>query len=93
MTERIQCPCCGYYTIEDDETDIIIDICEVCYWQYDWVAHKYPNKIIGPNRVSLEQARRNFKEFGACREDIRKYVRPPFDYEMRDNNSGDGFVQ
>ena len=61
--ERIQCPCCGYYTIEDDETDIIIDICEVCYWQYDWVAHKYPNKIIGPNRVSLEQARRNFKEW------------------------------
>ena len=40
----IQCPCCGYYTISVDETqDIIIDFCEVCGWQYDWVAQKYPD--------------------------------------------------
>ena len=82
MSEKIQCPCCGYYTIEDDGTEIIVDICDVCYWQYDWVAHKYPNNSIGPNRVALEQARINFKEFGACREDAKLHTRLPLAEEL-----------
>lgn len=32
-----RCPCCGYLTI-DDTNEVIDDICEVCFWQYDEVA-------------------------------------------------------
>lgn len=86
MYKRIQCPCCGCYTIEDDGMDVICDICPVCFWQYDWVAQKYPNKSIGPNRISLEQARINYKKFGACRDDIKEYVRLPLWEERPENN-------
>lgn len=35
----------------------------------------------GANTVSLLQARSNFIEFGACEENMRKYVREPFESE------------
>lgn len=49
---RIKCPCCEYYTI-DSHDEVIVDICEVCFWQYDMVAHNHPNLVIGPNKVSF----------------------------------------
>lgn len=51
MFEKIKCPCCGYFTIENND-EIIVEICEVCFWQYDLVAHKNSTKIIGPNNQS-----------------------------------------
>ena len=50
-----KCPCCGYFTIEDD-----YDICAVCYWEYDTVAHNMSNVVIGPNGVSLNQTQKNY---------------------------------
>ena len=35
--KRKICPCCGYYTVESDD-EVIVDICDVCFWQYDVVA-------------------------------------------------------
>ena len=52
--KRIQCPCCGYFTIESHD-EVIVDVCEVCGWQYDLVTQKYPDRIIGPNHISLMQ--------------------------------------
>ena len=49
-----RCPCCGYLTI-DDLDEVITDICEVCYWQYDEVSQNNPLKSIGPNKISLVQ--------------------------------------
>ena len=40
-----RCPCCGYLTI-DDSDNVITDICEVCFWQYDEVAQNVPDVII-----------------------------------------------
>jgi methionyl-tRNA synthetase len=77
---NIQCPCCENYTIDSDD-EVIVEICEVCFWQYDVTAHKYPSKSIGPNKVSLNQARENYMKFGACREDVKEYVRKPTDDE------------
>ncbi|MBC1484516.1 hypothetical protein HCJ58_14985 [Listeria sp. FSL L7-1509] len=62
-----QCPVCKNYTIQDD-----YDICEVCFWEYDKVAQKYPNEIIGANNVSLKQAINNYKEGGQIGGDIFK---------------------
>ena len=45
-----RCPCCGYLTI-DDTDEVITDICDVCFWQYDEVAQNMPDEIIGANQV------------------------------------------
>ncbi len=76
-----RCPCCGYLTV-DAGCEIITDVCEVCFWQYDEVAQKFPDKIIGPNRVSLNMAKRNYKLIGACEEQFVNMVRLPDENEL-----------
>ena len=76
-----RCPCCGYLTI-DDSDNVITDICEVCFWQYDEVAQNVPDVIIGANNVSLNMARENFKIFGAVEECFLNMVRPPYKDEL-----------
>lgn len=81
--KRIKCPCCGYYTIDDDGCVVITDICEVCYWQYDVVAQENPDREIGPNHgVSLNQARENYKNFGASSMRVKEFVRLPKEDEF-----------
>lgn len=60
---KLQCPCCGNYTV-NGEDEVVTDICEICLWHYDIVAHKYPDKSIGPNKISLNEAKINYKAFG-----------------------------
>ena len=79
-----KCPSCGYFTVEGD-----FDICEVCYWQYDAVAHEMPDRVIGANKVSLHQAQKNYKEFGATEKRFLKYVRAPEADELPENNVED----
>ena len=81
----IQCPCCGNFTIDSDN-EVIVDICEVCYWQYDEVAHDKPDAMKGANKVTLNEARENFKKFGACEQRFLKYVRKPLESELPENN-------
>ncbi|AEY65574.1 CPCC family cysteine-rich protein [Clostridium sp. BNL1100] len=85
--KRIKCPCCGYYTIESED-EVIADICGVCFWQYDWIAQKYPDKIIGPNKISLNEATKNYKQHNIS--DLRfkneKYTRNPLPEELPQNN-------
>ncbi|TMV49907.1 hypothetical protein FE783_10025 [Paenibacillus mesophilus] len=50
---RVQCPCCDYFTFDSIE-DALFEICEVCFWQYDEVAHDRPKVNIGAN-LSIEQ--------------------------------------
>lgn len=85
-TKRMQCPCCGYFTICTLD-EVIVEICNVCFWQYDLVAQMYPYKAIGPNHgVSLNEARENYKEFGACDLNMKQYVRGPLPEELPENN-------
>lgn len=80
--KRKRCPCCGYLTINNVD-EVIVDICEVCYWQYDKVSEEKPDEIIGPNRVSLNTARKNYKLFGASEECFKNIVRLPYKDEMQ----------
>jgi len=84
--KRKICPCCGYYTVESDD-EVIVDICDVCFWQYDVVAHNHPDISIGANHISLTEARKNYKLFGACKQRFIDYVRQPLFEELPDNNS------
>jgi hypothetical protein len=85
---RKVCPCCGYYTAEvEDYDDICFEICPVCFWQYDAALHDKPD-MIAASHVSLNEARKNYKRYGACKEKFKNDVRPPFPEELPENNSG-----
>ncbi|WP_274655617.1 CPCC family cysteine-rich protein [Paenibacillus humicola] len=83
--KKIQCPCCGYFTIESED-EVIVEICEVCFWQYDAVAHDTPDISKGANYISLNQARENYKKFGVCKIEFQDQVREPLPEEFPENN-------
>lgn len=43
---KYRCPCCGYYTFENEPAttlhDACFDICPVCYWEDDPVQLEDP---------------------------------------------------
>jgi hypothetical protein len=65
------CPCCGYRTIERPGE---YDICKVCFWEDD--GSDEPDRLSGPNHMTLAQARRTFARLGAAREVDLKHVLP-----------------
>jgi hypothetical protein len=78
---KFKCPCCGYYTFEN-KPDSSYDICKVCFWEDDPIQLEDPAYEGGANKVSLSQARENFKEFGACEHEMIQYVRKPYPDEL-----------
>ena len=56
------CYCCFYLVFKPE--DSFGSICPVCFWQ----------DAPGANRTTLEQARKNFKEFGASDQGSLEYV-------------------
>jgi hypothetical protein len=77
----LPCPCCGYLTMEDDFPGTY-DICPVCFWEDDNVQFDDPCYEGGANGVSLNQAKLNFKKFGAAKERLIEYVRRPLPDEI-----------
>ena len=73
---RYRCPCCGYYTFLEEPRGNY-DICPVCYWEDDPIQSRDPDYEGGANTVSLNMARENYKNYGACDEKCIKYVRKP----------------
>ena len=62
ISERHQCPCCGYPTLDEVA---IYDLCLLCFWEDDGQDDDTADDVrYGPNSdYSLSEARRNFKEF------------------------------
>lgn len=78
--KRFPCPCCGcltYPAVPKGE----YDICPVCFWEDGPSAYENPDDI-GCNGVSLTDASKNFRTFGACREDMLPHVRKPYPEEL-----------
>ena len=75
-----QCPCCEYYTFEN-KPDNTFEICPVCYWEDDGVQLNDPDYEGGANEMSLNQARKNFKEIGVISSEFKNYVRSPLKEE------------
>lgn len=75
------CPCCGYLTIGEQPPGMF-EICPVCFWEDDNVQFEDPNYTGGANRVSLNQARENFKLFGAVSREFVGQVRKPLPEEI-----------
>lgn len=76
------CPCCGYLTI-GEEPPGTFEICPVCFWEDDNVQFEDPSYAGGANSVSLNQARENFKLFGAVSKEFVNQVRKPLPQEIR----------
>ena len=53
------------------------DICSVCFWEDDPDQREDETDNDGANKVSLLEARKNYREFGACEKAMLKYVRKP----------------
>lgn len=79
------CPCCGSRTLHDPERGSF-EICPICLWEDDEIALEQPDTVCGPNPVSLNQARQNYKRMKASSAGAAKYVRPP----TRDELPGGG---
>ena len=73
---RYPCPCCGYLTFTEEPGDTFY-ICPVCFWEDDGMQADDPDLESGVNRVSLNQAKMNFAQFGACEHGVEKYTRKP----------------
>jgi Cysteine-rich CPCC len=71
------CPCCGYLTLGLRPPGTYL-ICPVCFWEDDGVQFEDPLFWGGANIVCLDDAQRNYKEFGACCKEDLPHVRAPF---------------
>lgn len=74
---QYQCVCCRFWTIFDDCPPGTYQICPVCGWEDDNVQYYDPNFSGGANEMSLNEARKNYKLFGAISSEMTKYTRPP----------------
>jgi hypothetical protein len=77
---RYNCPCCGYKTLGERGA---YEICDVCFWEDDGQDEVDADTVRGgPNRsLSLTQARKNYRTFGASDERRKAFVRPPLPEE------------
>jgi hypothetical protein len=75
------CPCCGFLTL-GREPPGTFEICPVCYWEDDNIQFRDPEYKGGANRVSLSEARKNYKLFGAIAEAYIRDVRGPLQEEI-----------
>lgn len=75
------CPCCGFLTLSES-THETFEICPVCNWEDDDVQFNNPNFFGGANLESLNEARKNYKQFGASSMKYIKDVRAPLPDEI-----------
>lgn len=78
--KKYQCPCCGYCTLDEQPTNTFA-ICPVCFWEDDGVQFYKPDYRGGANTMSLNEARENFKKYGAKSAEKVKFTRPPLEEE------------
>lgn len=72
--KRVQCPCCGYYTLEERGE---FEICPVCFWEDDPVQRRDAEFKGGANQVCLKKAQKNYKKYGAAEKRFLQKVRKP----------------
>ncbi|MBI4955819.1 MAG: hydrolase [Myxococcales bacterium] len=76
MPKSFACPCCGCLTL-DEAPPGTFAVCPVCDWEDDDVQCGDPSYRGGANGVSLDEARANFRAFGAVTTEAVARVRLP----------------
>jgi hypothetical protein len=69
-------------------------MCDICFWTDDLQQFDNPDLEGGANSVSLNEARANFRKFGAKTEAHIGFTRPPTEDELScDSHSNVRFVR
>jgi len=68
------------------------EICKVCFWEDDLVQLADPTFEGGANKVSLNQAQKNYREFGACEREMIPHVRKAYPEELSGIDRGDSIA-
>lgn len=68
------CKCCGCAVLDSADE---YEVCPVCCWEKDKTQERDPEYRGGANAVSLNEARKNYAEFGACEKRFAEKVRKP----------------
>lgn len=82
MGTMYQCPCCKNYTFPVPPDCAIAFICPVCYWENDVFIKSFDEPSDENGGITLLQARENYLKFGAARERLIKFTRPPTQEEQ-----------
>jgi len=69
--ELVACPCCGYRNLGARGE---YEICRVCFWEDDGTTEA--GRFSGPNHMTLNDARQNFRSIGAVTYDAQRHVLP-----------------
>ncbi len=87
MTDSYPCPCCRFLTLSEKPPGTF-EICPVCRWEDDYAQYNNPSLVGGANKVSLNQAQENYREFGAVSRDDVAFVRKPLVEEYPSSKVG-----
>ena len=68
------CPCCGNITIPNDGNALAY-ICPICLWEIDFFIHSDDEPSAQNHGLTLNQARENYKKFGATLEELASHRR------------------
>ncbi len=79
---KFTCPCCGYKVFE--ELPGSYEICPICFWEDDLIDLEMLYKSMGPNRVSLYEAQKNYELIGASEPRLISYTRKANRHDMKD---------
>jgi hypothetical protein len=82
MSSKYPCPCCGYKVFDREPGSHAI--CPICCWEDNLVQLRFPTMPGAANVVSLEEAQKNFAEFGAAESRHRNQVRRPLSGEQQE---------
>ena len=75
-----KCLCCGYKTLPKKVEECICFICPVCFWENDiFMKNIYDTKEKSDSNggMTLDEARDNYKNYGACDKKFIDKVRKP----------------
>lgn len=78
------CPCCGFITIPN-KGNALAYICPVCLWEIDLFIQRENEASDQNHGLTLDEARKNYRQFGAILPELKKYCREPKDYEYPKN--------
>jgi Cysteine-rich CPCC len=65
----VACPCCGYQSLSERGQ---YEICPVCFWEDN--GSDDPDRLSGPNHMTLREAHENYRRLGAVSEQARAHV-------------------
>ena len=79
---QFPCPCCGCLTFPVPREEAMAHICPVCFWENDGFDPEEDAPSDENRGMTLRQGRENYRRWGAVRQDLVPFARPPRPEEL-----------